>query len=218
MKPRVNLVLSSAMLLALVVGLSGCKTVYYGALEKVGVHKRDILVDRVEDARDEQEEAKERFKSALEKFMEVTQFSGGSLEVKYNELKEEYESSQEKAETVGKRISDVESVAEDLFAEWDKELEQYTSKKLRDSSRRQLVDTQVRYSQLMGAMRRAETKIQPVLNIFRDQVLFLKHNLNARAIASLKTELASIETEIGQLIKEMELSINEADEFISEMK
>ena len=197
---------------------SGCKTVYYGALEKVGVHKRDILVDRVTDARDGQEEAKEQFKSALEKFMAVTQFSGGDLELKYKELNAEYERSVDKAGAVGKRIGDVESVAEDLFVEWEAELEEYTSDNLRNSSRRQLMDTRIRYAQMIGAMRRAEKKVQPVLNIFKDQVLFLEHNLNARAVASLKTELASIETEIGQLIEEMERSINEANEFISEMK
>jgi hypothetical protein len=33
------------------VPLSSCKTVYYGTLETLGQHKRDILVDRVESAR-----------------------------------------------------------------------------------------------------------------------------------------------------------------------
>lgn len=138
--------------------------------------------------------------------------------MKYNELNAEYERSAEKAKNVQERIDKVEDVAEDLFAEWEKELEEYTSPNLRTTSQRQLMDTQVRYRQLIGAMRRAEEKIQPVLNVFKDQVLFLKHNLNARAVASLKTELASIESEIGLLIAEMEKSINEANSFISEMK
>ena len=37
----------------------GCSRAYYGAMEKVGVHKRDIMVDRVESARDAQQDAKE---------------------------------------------------------------------------------------------------------------------------------------------------------------
>ena len=66
-------------------------------------------------------------------------------------------------------------------------------------------------------MKRAESKIEPVLSAFRDQVLFLKHNLNAQAIASLQNELTSVEADIASLIKEMEASIAEADVFIKTM-
>ncbi len=67
---------------------------------------------------------------------------------------------------------------------------------------------------MIRAMRRAESKMDPVLSAFNDQVLFLKHNLNAKAVASLKGELASVETDIAALIREMESSIAEANEFI----
>jgi hypothetical protein len=66
-------------------------------------------------------------------------------------------------------------------------------------------------------MRRAEDKMQPVLNAFRDQVLFLKHNLNARAIAALEGTVASLEAEVATLILDMEASIEEANRFIDEM-
>ena len=69
----------------------------------------------------------------------------------------------------------------------------------------------------MQAMRRAEQKMAPVLTAFKDQVLYLKHNLNAQAIASLQSELSSIESDVVQLIREMEASIREADTFISAM-
>ena len=66
-------------------------------------------------------------------------------------------------------------------------------------------------------MKRAESKMPPVLAKFKDQVLFLKHNLNAQAIASLKSELGTVESNINLLIKEMEASIKQADAFISSM-
>ncbi len=69
--------------------LAGCQTAYYKTMEKIGVHKRDIMVDRVEKARDSQEEAKEQFKSALEEFSSVLNFKGGDLEEKYNTLNDE---------------------------------------------------------------------------------------------------------------------------------
>ncbi|PLY04084.1 MAG: DUF2959 domain-containing protein [Desulfuromonas sp.] len=194
--------------------LPACSSMYYGAMEKVGVHKRDILADRVEAARDSQQETKEQFASALERFRSVMNFDGGELEDKYDELNAVLERSEAQAEEVSERIAAVEDVAEALFDEWDGELDQYTSKSLREQSRNKLKQTRSRYAKLIGAMKKAEGRIAPVLNPLRDQVLFLKHNLNARAISSLKNELGGIETDVTRLVREMELSIKEADSFI----
>ena len=59
-------------------------------------------------------------------------------------------------------------------------------------------------------MQKAESKIQPVLAAFKDQVLYLKHNLNARAIAALQHEFIEISIDISQLIQAMEQTIAEA--------
>ncbi len=205
-------------MLTLMLGLSsGCQTAYYATMEKFGYDKREILVDRVEEARDSQEEAKEQFRSALEHFSAVTGFTGGDLEVKYEKLQSEFDRSEAKANAVKGRIEAVESVAEALFKEWEAELEEYSSPSLRASSQNQLSETRARYTVLVRAMRRAEEKIQPVLTAFRDQVLFLKHNLNAQAIASLQDEVTLIENEVEVLIKQMEASIAEANAFIDQM-
>ncbi len=197
--------------------LCGCQKVYYGTMEKFGVHKRDILVDRVEDARDAQNEAKEQFASALEEFTSVVNVKGGDLEARYNKLKQEYGKSESRADAVRNRIADVQRVAEALFKEWEKELDEYSSDNLRRSSETRLKQTRSRYKTLITAMKQAESKIEPVLSAFKDQVLFLKHNLNAKAIASLQDELATVENEIAVLVREMEKSINEADAFIQSM-
>jgi Skp family chaperone for outer membrane proteins len=213
MLSHAQLVHRSFLLLAFVT-LAGCSTAYYKAVESLGFHKRDILVHRVEKARDSQEEAKTQFKSALDRFTAITGFKGGTLEEKYRELNTEYERSQAKADEVRKRIDDIEDVSEALFEEWENELSQYQNPSLKRSSQQKLTATRRRYDQLIAAMKRAESKMEPVLLTFRDQVLFLKHNLNAQAIASLRGELDSLQTDISALIKSMEASIREADEFI----
>ena len=195
----------------------GCQKTYYKTMEVFGKQKRDILVDRVEKARDSQEDAKEQFQTALEKFSAVTNFKGGKLEEKYNQLNSELQRSDSKAQAVRERIAAVDDVSNALFKEWQTEIGQYQNDKMRRASKEQLELTRQRYSELIRAMKKAETKMAPVLSAFRDQVLFLKHNLNAQAIASLQTEFASIETDINSLIKEMEVSIAEADSFIKEM-
>lgn len=204
--------------LCIVGGLAGCQTAYYETMERFGVHKRDILVDNIEDARDSQEAAKEQFASALEEFIAVLNFEGGELESKYNSLNRELERSEARADDVRNRIADVERVAGALFREWEEELEQYSSAELRRSSQQQLHETQRRYESLIGAMHRAESRLEPALVPFRDHVLFLKHNLNAQAVASLQDELVVIESDVSALISEMEAAIAEADEFIQDMK
>ena len=85
---------------------------------------------------------------------------------------------------------------------------------MRRASARQLAQTRQRYTPLLRTMKRAEATMTPVLTTFRDKVLFLKHNLNARAIASLRQEGVAVETEITALIRAMEAAIAEADAFL----
>jgi ElaB/YqjD/DUF883 family membrane-anchored ribosome-binding protein len=197
--------------------LGGCTSTYYKTMESFGVEKRDILVDRVEEARDAQDEASEQFADALEQFRSVVNFDGGDLEEVYDRLNAEYERSRDKAGQVSERIDAVETVAEDLFDEWQAELDEYTRSDLRRNSESLLKDTQRRYRQMMNAMRRAERTMGPVLEAFQDQVLALKHNLNARAIGALRNELDSIERDTARLISEMQKAIAEADSFIQSM-
>ena len=196
--------------------VSACSQAYYGALEKVGVHKRDILVDRVQDAKQSQEAARDQFQSALEEFSSVVNFDGGNLEETYKNLDKELQKSEARAQEVKTRIDKVEDVSKALFKEWERELDQYDSENLRRKSEQQLINTKKRYDHLIMAMRRAEARIDPVLRPFRDQVLFLKHNLNAKAIASLRGELVQVETDTDKLIKELEASIAAADRFIQQ--
>ena len=197
--------------------LSSCQSMYYGAMEKVGVHKRDILVDRVEDARDSQEDAKEQFKDALEQFTSVVAFDGGDLAVKYDKLSHSFERCTADAEEVRSRIKKVESVADALFKEWESELEDYSNPRLRRASEQKLRTTREKYGQLRASMRKAARTMDPVLAAFQDQVLFLKHNLNARAIASIEDEAGRVEAEVERLVRDMETSIAEANAFVREM-
>ena len=204
-------------LLCFILFSSGCQRAYYKTMETFGYHKRDILVERVEQSRDAQEQAKEQFKSALETFSEVVNFQGGELQKEYDQMKSELDKSEAKAAKVRERIDAVQEVAEALFSEWEKELDQYSNERYRQSDEELLIRTKQRYAKLMGAMKRAESKMDPVLSTFRDQVLYLKHHLNARAVASLQDELEDIETDVASLVAEMEASIDEANTFISNM-
>lgn len=215
-----NHVLRPARLLTLlaVALLTACETAYYSAWEKVGVEKRDIMIDRIEEAQEAQEDGQEQFKDALEQFRSVVKFESGNLEKVYDKLNGEYEDSVEAAEEIQTRIDDVEDVAEDLFKEWKKEIGEFSDQRLRRDSEAKLISTKKQYAQLRKSMRSAEKSMQPVLSTLKDQVLYLKHNLNARAIASLEGELQSINADVDRLLKAMQKSIDQSKAFIAQMK
>ena len=196
---------------------TGCSKAYYSTMEKRGVHKRDILVDRVENARDAQADAQVQFKDALEQFGSVVTLEPSDLKEAYEKLNSEYEKSDEAAKEVSRRIEKVESVADDLFAEWEKELGLYKNKALRDASARKLIETQKRYDEMLASMHRAEKSMDPVLRTFRDNVLFLKHNLNAQAIGSLRSEFSGLKLKIDVLIKNMNEAITNSNQFIENL-
>ncbi|MBD5778924.1 DUF2959 domain-containing protein [Pelagicoccus sp. NFK12] len=198
--------------------LCSCQSAYYGAMEKFGVHKRDILVDRVEEAREAQEEAKEQFESAFEEFLAVSEVDVSELKAVYDRLQAAFNESEAKAKAVRSRIKAIDEVSKALFKEWEGELEQYTSPELRAVSAEQLESTQKLSKNLIQAMDGAAAKMDPVLNAFRDQVLFLKHNLNAQAIAALNKTSLALREEVEVLIKQMEASIDEANAFVAQMR
>lgn len=206
-----------AVILSLLLG-AGCRSTYYSAWEKFGVEKRDILKKRVVAARDEQKAAGEEFKDAMTRLKEITGFDGGKLEKAYNDLKSDYEDCSSRADAVRKRIKDMETVAADLFAEWEKEIKEISTPTLQASSREQLRATRERYKGLHSALKSAENTMTPVLTQFKDYVLYLKHNLNAQAIASLKGEATNIQVEISKLIAQMNQSIEKADEFVKTLQ
>jgi|UniRef100_UPI00378374BA hypothetical protein len=202
------------LLAALVFTLAACNTVYYAAWEKLGYEKRDLLKSAVKAARGEQKEAGEEFQDALTQLQKLTGYSGGNLESAYNRFKGEYEDCEAQATAVRDEIREVDTVARDLFREWEREIRQYESASLATDSRRKLADTRSRFEQLSNSLHAAESTMEPVLRQFRDQVLYLKHNLNAAAVGSLRGKADNIQGDIQRLLAQMNRSIAEADRFI----
>jgi len=194
--------------------LSGCSSAYYSAMEKVGIHKRDIMVDRVVDAQESQQEAQQQFKSALAEMTALINFDGGELESQYQVIQEQYEDSKAAADQVTSRITKIEDVADALFGEWQDEIAQISSSNLKRQSSLKLKETQRRYQTLIRAMHKAESKMAPVLSALKDNSLFLKHNLNARAIGALQGEMVSIKKDVSVLINDMNAAIAQSKKFI----
>lgn len=203
---------------AMALALGGCGAAYYSAMEKVGQDKRDILKSRIESGREDQKAAQEQFKTTYQRFQEATGYKGGDLESVYDRLNGEYESSEARATDVRERIASIEQVAKDLFSEWQQEIGTIQKASMRAESTKLMTDTKTRYAKVIAAMKKAEAKMPPVLTAFHDQVLFLKHNLNARAIASLSGNLGEIENDVELLIRDIDASIRESERFLATLE
>ena len=208
-----------AWALGLVVALgSGCSSAYYAAMEQIGKPKREILVDRVRSGQADQRAAEEQFLTTYELFKQATNFEGGDIEAFYEEMQSALDRSEDRATRVSDRIRSIEQVAGDLFTEWKQEIGQISSSDLRQRSQKSLALTQDRYDSLIRSMKLAESRMDPVLVAFRDQVLFLKHNLNARAIASLQGTAVEIQGDVDARIRDMQASIREAESFLESLE
>ncbi len=190
--------------------------IYYQSRESIlGHHKRDIVVIQVDQACNSLKATRDQFEDALQQFKSIVSVDQSSLEQRYNLLKRQFEFCKARSEDVSHRIAGIEEVTTSLFNEWEDELGQYSNRTLRTQSRRQLKSSKKQYAKLLKTLRKAESRIHPVLSGFKDQVLFLKHNLNAQAIAALQHEFVEISIDISQLIEIMEITINEASQFVS---
>ena len=211
-------VLMMALLVGGATSLAGCDRLYYKAMKKVGFEKRDILVKRVKEARESQSKAQEEFKTALDRLKEIVDIQGGDLEKTYDRLHRELERSEDRARDVHDRIEAVRDVSRDLFKEWQGELGKYSDRTMRAESERELRETRRRTETLIGSMERVEKKIDPVLTPLRDRVLFLKHNLNARALGALSRELSTMSRDVDALLADMQQAIGEADAYLKVME
>jgi Skp family chaperone for outer membrane proteins len=223
MKPRTRPALrlfAALLLLPLAFTFTACSTngLYYRAAEKVGYHKRDILVSRVEDAREAQTEAKEQFQDALTQFLALTQADPGEIKNVYDKLNGELRDCQNRAAEVRKRIASVEDVGAALFREWEAEAQSISDRDDRRESERLLRETRDRADGLIRTMNTAAERMDPVLQKFRDKVLVLKANLNAQAVAGLSGTARGLEADVGRLVADMEKSIREAEAFLGAMR
>jgi hypothetical protein len=192
------------------------QNVYYQGRESLlGHHKRDIVVVQVDEACESLKECRDQFVDALEKFKSIVKIQDSPLEQRYQLLKRRYDLCRGMADQFSQRIRSIEQVSEALFDEWEAELELYSNRALRSRSQQQLKKSRQHYQRLLKALQTAEGRMFPVLAAFEDQVLFLKHNLNAHAIAALRQEFVDIGVDISRLIDVMEKTIREASDFVA---
>lgn len=193
--------------------LTGCTTMYYSFWETLGREKRDLLKSNVESAKSDQADVQEEFEDALTHIKRAYGMDGGKLEGVYKQIKSDHEDAVAKSKALSQRIEKIDSIGRDLFEEWAAEIKKISNPRYRQSSDAKLKASKQQFAGLMASLRTSEKKIPPVLKKLEDQVLFLKHNLNAMALGAFKAESQSIEKDIKALTVEMKKSIQASEDF-----
>ncbi len=209
---------SKFLSLILILTLTSCSSIYYSTMEKFGIEKRDIFISRIKAARDSQQDTKKQFKDALEEYRSIVEVKGGDLEKTYDKLSGVLEDCESQATEVKGKVQKVRDVAVKLFAEWKEEISEYSNETYKKDSQEKLEHSKAEYAKMMGSMKIAVDRLDPAIKPLKDSVLYLKHNLNAKAVSSLDTELVKIESKVDELIVEVNRAIDDSEKFITEFK
>ena len=209
--------MSKILILISMLSMNSCSSIYYGFWETFGQDKRDLLKSEIENSNEDQKDIKEEFTSTLERIKKEYDFDGGELERTYDYLSSRYEDAKKREKKLQNRIDKIEDIGADLFKEWKQEALEIKNPKYRRSSLAKLSRTKTQFAQLRSNLSKTEKMLEVVMGKFKDQVLFLKHNLNAKALGSLKVEFKEIEKGINQLIGNINSSQSTNNIFIERM-
>ena len=208
---KVRIVLA-VLVFVVVVFMTGCG----GAYKASGQYKRDLLLNRVEKARQCHERAKNQFEVVLANYADIIDANAGDIRNEYNKLNRECKRARKISKDIYRKVKDVEDIGKPLFRNWEDELGEYNNEAIRRSSEEQLDITRRNYLKLVHSIKSTEGKTAVVLASVNDQVLFLSHNLNTKALTAFKKEVASLKLQVNGLVKHMQNAINEAEDFVDE--
>lgn len=198
--------------------ITSCSHVYYKSWELLGKEKRELLSSKMSALNEDQTEAKEEFANVLEEIRSKYSFKEGNLENTYDRMSSNYNDMNEEVEDLGSQIEDVESIAKDLFEEWKAEAKEFTNKDYERTSLQKLRVTRANFNEVLKESEATEKAMQKVLAKFHEQVIYVKHNLNAKAVGRLASELQNIQEVMRKLIQQINSSIQKADRFIKDFE
>lgn len=197
-----------ALLLVLAVAAGGCSTVYYAAMAQLGWARHDLLAERIQLARDSQDQARLQFADALTLFAAPAGAPTGAAQLAA--LRASHADCAESAALVRTRIAAVEAAADAFFGEWREDIGAATeSARAREQQR---YDTfRLHYDRLLAAMRDAEAAMPAVLDAMQAQ-------LAAREPGSTAAVPPLPAGDADRLLRTLQLAVVLADRYVAELE
>lgn len=224
MKPT----LQSGLAVAVLAALCGCSTMASFTAEKFGQARRVLLVRRLDQACKAQQQLQEAFQRALAQFESLASFAGGNRQKQTDQMSAALARCEARAKDVPARIAEADRAGQNLFREWKAASEKHPNEMYRRDRGAKRFNAQRDYNQMMAVLRNAESKIEPTLSAFRDQVeaaqavlldpaFQLDNGLNEHAQISVQDESARLAAQVDFLIQNLSDSIAQAHLFIQQI-
>ena len=195
---------SLAVVLPVLAGLTACKG---SSKQMVGLRRVDDLLGRIERVHVECELSRESARIALDTLHAVVALGTDAM-ASYAELVDALEVSEERAEALRAVIKPMDRAAEQVFEQWNSDLNSFTRAEMRKRSRDRMLDTRERYDAIITAAEPAREAYEELNAGLRDCVLFLGHDFNANAVAEIESDVLAL----TQLASELDERLEECRE------
>ena len=201
-----------------VAALAGCKssTTVVKAMDTIGFEKREMLKDRLQEARDAQVAAKQQLQSALYTLRRMDTVAPTEMADLHDDLESEVNKTEDEIDDLNDNIQSVESVAQVMFEDWQEDLAKYEDQQLRQKSQEELRQTQQNYNAMIAQLKSTHEKLVSLVPALKDQVLYVEHSINAGVKPQESEKLDDVREQVSSLIEELEGSIDRTQRFIEE--
>jgi len=204
-------------------------TVEYLFRDLAGQEKREIFALAMAKADDQQVKTKKEFQDALGALRETigsrsdvestkpgeSQNPKSEVALYYDKVSSEYKQSKAAVDDLRSRINELNSQAEALFTEWQKESTSFTANsEMQKRSLGDLRESKAKYVQVYEKLVSSLKKSEQTLTTFHTYVLAIKHRLNAQTIDDVGQEYSKLSSDISKLITEMDASIQSTQEYL----
>jgi cell division septum initiation protein DivIVA len=178
-----------------------------GALAQQGFRQTDRLMSRAENSARAIEDTKGELQRTLEAYNSMFDGSAKNPRRAYQISLRGVERSEKRVGDIQKRLNEMQIEADKYFADWTTSLDAIINQDLRRRSEARRDETRAGYDNIHQAALKAVAEYETFIGNFRDQLMFLGHDLNPSSISSLKEDAGKLNGEAAQLFSEADGSL-----------
>lgn len=179
------------------------------------IEQVDELLRRIERVQAESAVAKESAHSALNELCTlVSPGFKGDAAMAFAKFVAASDASEEQGETLRDSVEPMRDAADALFRRWTKDMEAFGNSRMRQRSQTRLDETRTSYQSIVGASQAAQIALDAFHDDLRDHATFLRHDLNANSVASLRGDVRQLREQIEGLDMRFDATVAAARAYV----
>lgn len=203
-----------SLLSLLVAPLAACQSSgYMSSVALTGAQSRQHVVEAISEGVTEQGMARDEFVSAGRMLASIQTASEAAASELYSEYLDQIDLCARRVESFEDQIKVVQSGAEELFVDWEAELEQFTSEAIREQSSRRLDAARSGFALLHDELTGVHGQMIASLSTHKDYALYFNHNLAGSSRELLGSENGRFKATIAAMSKDCKVVESDAQTF-----